>query len=181
MKNIKEAKLTDLVPDNLNANKHSEYGMHLLEKSISELGLGRSIVVDKNNRIIGGNGVVEVAALLGLEECIVVPTNGKQLVVVKREDVDIDSVLGRSLCLADNATSKANLSWDRENIAKIQDEWSEIDIEDWGIPENEPEQPPEPEKKTLSTRLIVECGDVTKLSALFSELQDRGFKCELKE
>ena len=30
-------------------------------------------------------------------------------------------------------------------------------------------------------RLIVECGDVTKLSLLFSELQDRGFTVELKE
>lgn len=35
--------------------------------------------------------------------------------------------------------------------------------------------------KMIDTRLIVECGDVTKLSLLFSELQDRGFKCELKE
>jgi len=39
----------------------------------------------------------------------------------------------------------------------------------------------EPEKKEISTRLIVECKDVTKLSMLFSELQDRGFECELKE
>ena len=40
---------------------------------------------------------------------------------------------------------------------------------------------PEEEKKVIDTRLIVECGDVAKLSMLFSELQDRGFKCELKE
>lgn len=30
-------------------------------------------------------------------------------------------------------------------------------------------------------RLMDECGDVTKLSLLFSELQDRGFSVELKE
>ena len=46
----------------------------------------------------------------------------------------------------------------------------------------EPEQEEKTQaKKEISTRLIVECGDVSKLSMLFSELQDRGFKCELKE
>ena len=44
--------------------------------------------------------------------------------------------------------------------------------------ENEEESPG---KKVIDTRLIVECGDVTKLSLLFNELQERGFKCELKE
>ena len=43
---VTEAKISSLIPDDLNANKHSEYGMQLLEKSISELGLGRSIVID---------------------------------------------------------------------------------------------------------------------------------------
>jgi len=44
-----------------------------------------------------------------------------------------------------------------------------------------PEEKEEEEPKEISTRLIVECGDVMKLSALYSELQDRGFTCELKE
>lgn len=177
-----ETKIDKLIPDNLNANKHSEYGMRLLEKSISELGLGRSIVVDKNNRIIGGNGVVETAVSLGMEDIIIVPTDGKKLVVVKREDVDLDSEKGRSLALADNAVAKANITWDEEAIKEIKQNW-DVDPEEWGIPafdeDPEPDQP-EP-KKDISTKLIVECGDVMKLSMLFSELQDRGFKCELKE
>ncbi len=183
MKGIKEAKISDLIPDNKNFNKHTEYGMHLLEQSISKLGLGRSIVVDKNNRIIGGNGVVETAANLQLEECIIVPTDGRKLVVVKREDVDLDSTLGRELALADNATAKANLQWDEQHIAEVAEQYN-IDVEDWGVPVfseeyNESEQ--DEEKKDASSKLIVECGDVMRLSALFSELQDRGFTCELKE
>lgn len=57
-------------------------------------------------------------------------------------------------------------------------------MKDWGIPGFEAPEDDEPEddgKKDISTRLVVECGDVTKLSLLFSELQDRGCKCELKE
>jgi len=40
--------------------------MSLLEKSISELGLGRSILVDKNNRIIAGNGEHPTMKPIGL-------------------------------------------------------------------------------------------------------------------
>lgn len=183
MGEIKSGKINELVPDDKNMNKHNQYGMSLLEKSISELGLGRSIVVDKNNRIIGGNGVVETAVNLGLEDVIIVPTRGDKLVVVKREDVDLDSEVGRSLALADNAVANVNLEWDEKNIQQIQSDWA-IDPQDWGIPEfEEPKEEDEEEeqKKDISTRLIVECGDVIKLSSLFSELQDRGFKCELKE
>lgn len=183
MGEIKSGKINELVPDDKNMNKHNQYGMSLLEKSISELGLGRSIVVDKNNRIIGGNGVVETAVNLGLEDVIIVPTRGDKLVVVKREDVDLDSEVGRSLALADNAVANVNLEWDEKNIQQIQSDWA-IDPQDWGIQEfEEPEEEDDEEeqKKDISTRLIVECGDVIKLSSLFSELQDRGFKCELKE
>ena len=83
--------------------------------------------------------------------------------------------------MADNATSKANLSWDEDLIAQCAEQYS-IDPEDWGISMSEPEEEePEEQKQAIDTRLIVECGDVAKLSLLFSELQDRGFKCELKE
>ena len=125
-------KITELIYDEKNANKHSEYGMSLLEKSISKLGLGRSIVVDKNNKIIGGNGVVETAVNLGLEDCIIVPTDGKKLVVVKRTDVDINSKIGRELAIADNATANVNLNWDNEIIKEIEAGW-DIDVKDWGI------------------------------------------------
>ena len=132
MMEIKNGKLKELIQDDKNMNKHNEYGMSLLEKSISEYGLGRSILVDKNNRIIAGNGVTETAGNLGLEDIIIVPTNGKKLVVVKREDIDLDSKEGRSLALADNAVSNVNLEWDEENVKELSDEWN-INVKDWGV------------------------------------------------
>lgn len=132
MGEIKSGKINELVPDDKNMNKHNQYGMSLLEKSISELGLGRSIVVDKNNRIIGGNGVVETAVNLGLEDVIIVPTRGDKLVVVKREDVDLDSEVGRSLALADNAVANVNLEWDEEQLQAVTEEWG-IDWKEWGV------------------------------------------------
>ena len=182
MKNkITEAKIDTLIPDNLNANKGTEFGQHLVEESLRKFGAGRSILLDKNNRIIAGNKTIENAGAIGLENIIIIETTGQQIVAVKRTDIDLDSEQGRELALADNASAKANISWDAENIAKIQENWN-VDVEAWGIPVlDETPTPTEPEKKEISTRLIVECGSAAKLSSLFSELQDRGFQCELKE
>lgn len=178
---VKEAKLEDLIPDDLNANKGTQYGTHLIEKSFSELGAGRSILLDKNNRIIAGNKSTEGASSVGIEDVIIVETDGTKLVAVKRTDIDLDSAKGRELALADNATSKANLAWDMDIITEQAERFA-IDPEDWGVSMPEPEtEEPQDTKNELDTRLIVECGDVSKLSLLFSELQDRGFKCELKE
>lgn len=181
MSKITEKNIGEFMPDDKNFNKGTEYGEHLMDESIRRFGLGRSILVDKNNRIIAGNKTFQKAGELGFEKVIVVETDGNTLVAVKRSDVDIDSQKGRELALADNATSKANLAWDSDMIMQCAEQFN-FDPEDWGVsmPELEEEEQEET-KKDIDTRLIVECGDVTKLSLLFSELQDRGFKCELKE
>ena len=72
----------------------------------------------------------------------------------------------------------------RFNRTFMELKYFDFNPDDWGVDVSmeEPEQEEKTQvKKEISTRLIVECGDVTKLSILFSELQDRGFKCELKE
>lgn len=182
MAKIEEITLEQLTPDNLNFNKGTEYGGHLMEKSLRDFGLGRSILLDKDNRIIAGNKTTETAAALGFQKVLVVDTEGDTLVAVRRTDIDLDSPQGRELALADNATSKANLAWDEEAILKAAETFN-IEPEDWGVVMDAMPQEPqgEEQKKEIDTRLIVECGDATKLSVLFSELQDRGFKCELKE
>lgn len=182
MAKIIETSIEQLVPDNKNANKGTEYGQHLIEESLRKFGAGRSILLDKHDRIIAGNKTIENAAIVGLENVIIVETDGNQIVAVRRKDIDLDSAKGRELAIADNATGKANLAWDEDVIVQLAEQYK-IDPEDWGIPMPEPEdeETKEEPKKVIDTKLIVECGDVTKLSILFSELQDRGFKCELKE
>lgn len=180
MAKITESKIDRLVPDDRNFNKGTEYGQHLIEKSLREFGAGRSILIDKNNRVIAGNKTIESAANIGLENILIVETAGNQIVAVKRTDIDLDSPKGREMALADNATADANLCFDTDIIMQEAEKF-DFNPEDWGV--SMPEEPEEPEdgKKVISSRLIVECGDVTKLSQLFSELQDRGFECTLKE
>ena len=181
MAKIIEQIIDSLIPDNKNFNKGTEFGDHLMDESLRKFGLGRSILLDKNDRIIAGNKTAEKAAELGFENVLVVETDGNTLVAVKRKDVDLDSAKGREFALADNATSKANLCFDTDLIMQEAEKF-DFDPEEWGVPMEQPEEEqPEDGKKEISTKLIVECGDVSKLSLLFSELQDRGFKCELKE
>ena len=183
MTKIIETNIESLVPDNKNFNKGTDYGDRLMDESLRKFGLARSIVIDKNNRIIAGNKTAEKAADIGFTDVLVVEVDGNQLVAVKRKDIDLDSAKGRELALADNATSKANLAWDESMIEEVSQQWG-FEPQDWGVDvfqQEEPEQEEQSGKKEISTRLIVECGDVTKLSLLFSELQDRGFSVELKE
>lgn len=182
MSKVVETTIDKLRPDDQNFNKGTEYGEHLIDQSIRKFGLGRSILLDRNNRIIAGNKTAGKAVELGFENVLVVETDGNTLVAVKRNDIDLDSAEGRELALADNATSEANLEWDNGLIAEAAQDFGFIP-EEWGVSVEELSEQEEQEepKKDINTRLIVECCDVSVLSQLFSELQDRGFKCELKE
>jgi hypothetical protein len=109
-------KLSDLIPDHANANKGTERGRSALEASLRKYGAGRSILIDKNGRIISGNKTVETAADIGLDNVIIIQTDGKQIVAVQRTDLDIDSAEGRGLAYADNRVGELSLEWDAEQV-----------------------------------------------------------------
>jgi len=121
-------KVKDLIPDDANFNTGTEFGNSLIDKSLSKFGAGRSILIDKNNRIIAGNKTIENAAANGFNDIVVVETTGEQIVAVKRTDIDLNTKKGREMALADNATAKANISWDAQTLT----EW-EMPLQEWGI------------------------------------------------
>ena len=160
-----KGKLSELIPDDKNLNKHTQYGMSLLEKSVRGHKFGRSILVDKNNRIIAGNGIVETAANIGAEDIRIIETTGDELVVVKRTDVDLDTKEGREMALADNATSAADLEWDMEKMEEIESEW-DIDVSDWGIDlpeENEEAHDDDFDEDEIQAEPVCKDGDIWQL------------------
>lgn len=50
----KKIKLTDFTPDEKNFNRHTQYGMSLLEKSFENVGVIESVTVSSDDKIIGG-------------------------------------------------------------------------------------------------------------------------------
>lgn len=122
-------KISDLIPDDKNFNKGSQFGSHLIEKSLQQFGTGRSILLDKNNRIIAGNKTVEGAGSIGIDDVVVVESDGTKIIAVKRTDIDLDSPEGRQLALADNATAKHNIVLD---VELIEAEIGEVVAQEWG-------------------------------------------------
>lgn len=125
-------RISDLVPDANNYNKGTEFGSGLIAKSIQKNGLGRSLLLDKNGKVIAGNKTLEgtVAAGFNDEDIIVVKTDGTKLVVVQRTDLDLDTRKGKEMALADNATGKANLAWDYEAMSA---DFESVELEAWGV------------------------------------------------
>lgn len=115
---IKRIKASDLQPDIRNANRGTERGRYALETSLREYGAGRSIVVDKEGRIIAGNKTLQTAAEMGLDDVVVVQTDGRQIVAVQRMDLDLaNDDKARMLAYADNRVGELDLDFDPEVLA----------------------------------------------------------------
>ena len=94
--------IAQLILDSKNANKGTERGRELLEQSLGKYGAGRSVLVDRHNRVIGGNKTVEPAAAAGMKSIAVIETTGNCLVAVQRGDRSRFSARGTHLCAAEN-------------------------------------------------------------------------------
>jgi hypothetical protein len=89
----------------------------MVEASLTETGAGRSIVADKDGRIIAGNKTLEAWAGMG-GAVKVVETDGHELVVVQRTDLDLSDPKGKARKLAyyDNRAGQVGLEWDAEQL-----------------------------------------------------------------
>lgn len=176
----KQERLSDLISDNRNYNKGNEKGGALIKKSITELGAGRSILIDKNNRIIAGNKTVENAIASGLVEMQIVETTGDKIIAVKRTDIDLDSKKGRELALADNATAKANIEWDSE---ALNEDWSKEELDDWGVVTGfETELEAEEDEKKIGVNqwyLNIRCESEEHAQKLYEQFIDKGLDVKI--
>ena len=107
--------IEDLTMDARNANKGTQRGRGMVEVSLREVGAGRSIVTDKDGRVIAGNKTLDAAHDIGLS-IRVVETNGTELVVVQRNDLDLsdDTGAARRMAYLDIQASSVGLNWDAE-------------------------------------------------------------------
>jgi hypothetical protein len=146
-------KLEDLIPDDKNANRGTERGLGMLEDSLRTYGAGRSILLDKNGKIIAGNKTIQSAADCGFTDVVVVPSDGRTIIAVQRTDLDMDAdPRARELAIADNRVGQVDLDWDPQVLADLdvdlskfwsQEELDELLAEVQG--NSEPVEAPEPQ------------------------------------
>ena len=133
--------------DKRNYRKHSDENKRVIKKSLEELGAGRSVLIDKNNTLIAGNGVFEQAQALGIP-VRVIETDGTELVAVKRTDIAEGDEKRKRLALADNVAS--DLSDFDDDI--LQEDFSMEELSDWGL-ESERETATEATGEEVQKRL----------------------------
>jgi hypothetical protein len=115
---ITRRKITDYIPDMSNANAGTERGLQMVEDSLQQDGVGRSIVADGQDRIPAGNKTLEAAMNAGIEDVIEIETDGRALIVHKRSDWNLSDPQGaaRRYAYRDNRASELSLTWDETQI-----------------------------------------------------------------
>jgi hypothetical protein len=116
-KPTKKLTVSDLTPDRKNRRSRTERGAKMLAESLDQLGAARSIVIDENNEVLAGNGVLDAAIEVGITNLQIVDADGKTLVAVRRSGLSPDEK--RALALYDNRTGEL-AEWEPEQIARDQ-------------------------------------------------------------
>ncbi|RUR74917.1 hypothetical protein PCC6912_50950 [Chlorogloeopsis fritschii PCC 6912] len=186
---VKKIKLSDLIPDPNNANKGTERGRYMLEKSLQELGAGRSILVDSRNVTIAGNKTLETAVESGFENAIVIETDGSEIVVVRRTDLNLDTdEKAKKLAIADNRTSQVSLNWSIDVLLELE---KEVDLSGFFsdgelqfIADNQDNQlideVKDKSEKEKKYTVVVECSDEIEQGEVFNNLVAQGLKCKVR-
>jgi hypothetical protein len=75
--NVRQVKIDEIQFDLSNANRGTERGRYALETSLRKYGAGRSVLIDKHGRLIAGGKTTETAADVGIDDVVIVQTDGK--------------------------------------------------------------------------------------------------------
>jgi hypothetical protein len=170
--------LADLVQDDRNANAGTARGREMVERSLHKLGAGRSILVDRNGKIIAGNKTHEAAAAIALDNPI----------VVQRTDLDMDEdTAARELAIVDNRAGETGLEWDTSVLAGLgenidlsqfwtRDELSELlDDASRTLDLNDPQGG----SVEAAYNVMVECASEDEQQRAYSLLTAEGFSCRV--
>jgi hypothetical protein len=180
MKQIKSK--SDLIQDKRNANAGSVRGQAAVAESLSRYGAGRSILTDKNGKIIAGNTTESNWE----GDILVVPTDGSKLVVVQRTDLDLDSdKAARELAHADNRTNQLGYTPNVELIDSDMTDgvdlswlWRADELEAMrGVAPSEREEDFDMDKvpKSVGHELVVVFNTEEEMRKAKGELQDLGY------
>ena len=137
MADIKIAKLSDFRFDDENANKGTPRGKELLKKSLKQRKFARPTFAAADGTILGGNKTLEAAQEVGMEDAIVIESDGTKPIIHVRTDIpNSKTPAARKLALEDNRIAELSLSWDDKilgSFAKfdetlLEELWDENEI-----------------------------------------------------
>jgi 16S rRNA G966 N2-methylase RsmD len=116
---ITESKISDLKPDSKNANRGTKRGHKAVQESLKRYGAGRSILIDRHGKIIAGNKTAANAAAAGIDDVLVIESDGSKIIAVKRIDLDLNDPKAKELAIADNRIAELGLDWDADVLSEL--------------------------------------------------------------
>jgi hypothetical protein len=119
---MRVGKLTEILPDEHNANAHTPRGRGAVEASLRKRGFFRPMAAAGKGVaqpvMKAGNLTQEVAVDIGMDEAIIIESDGRRPIVHVRTDLEPDSPEARTLAIEDNRSAELSLSWDASQIAQ---------------------------------------------------------------
>jgi hypothetical protein len=106
--------VADLRPDPDNRRRHPARNVEMITASLRRVGTARSIVIDEDNTVLAGNGVVSAAPGAGISKLQIVDVDGDTLVAIRRRGLTPE--MKRDLALYDNRSSDLS-EWDDSALA----------------------------------------------------------------
>lgn len=125
--------LEDLVADPHNRRTHPPRNLAMLTEALKDVGTARSIVIDEDDTIMAGNGVVTAALGAGLTKLQVVDVEGDTLVAVRRRGLTAEQK--RALAIYDNRTAELaewnvpQLEADLANVADLTPFFTDAELD----------------------------------------------------
>ena len=153
----------------------------MIVEALHHVGAARSIVIDEQNRVLAGNGVLEAAAEAGILKVKTVEASGNEIIAVRRKNLSNEQK--HALALFDNRAAELS-EWDTEQLRA--DQAAGIDLTTYfrddeletlleHVPEDdEPAAPPA--RRTCG--VLVTCQDADAQQALIVRLAGEGFDCK---
>lgn len=189
---VTRKKITDYLPDAANANRGTERGHRILDDSVTEVGLGRSLLADKNGILVAGNKTQQAAVDNGFTDAVEIETDGTTLVIVKRTDYDLSDPApnnpARKAAYYDNRAGQLGLDWSPEQLladletgVKLDNLWSADELAELlaGVTDNDKSS----ESETnviggLIYKVIIDCDSENHQTELLERFSAEGLKCQ---
>ncbi len=108
--------IKDLVPDPSNRRQHNPRNIGMVVDALHAVGAARSIVIDEDNVVLAGNGVLEAAGEAGITRLRVIEADGQEIIAVRRSG--LSEAQKRHLAIADNRSAEL-AQW---NAAQFKDD-----------------------------------------------------------
>lgn len=113
----KAQSIAELRPDPSNLRVHNPRNIGMLVDSLHSVGAARSVVIDEDNTILAGNGVIEAAAEAGVTKLQIVDTDGDTIIAVRRTGLTPEQK--QKLAIYDNRSNELS-GWDADGLLALE-------------------------------------------------------------